>query len=211
MTGRSLPLYAERSLSELRVGREFLHGTWQASVASKRSSCAKGCASCCLRPISVTLLEGLLLYRHLRDAGQWTSALQEKLHASLPGDLSLRPDVRFLTLRPCPLLTDDKSCAGYQGRPAVCRLHAVSSLPEHCHPHSVLSQHLDRPFDNTQALASFHVLERRLQERLGFKVSALPISAAVLYAERIDRGEMDLGEVDAQAIRDFLTTMSPTS
>ena len=209
MTGFKLPVYIERAVDELRVGRSYIQGAWQAHVAAERISCAPGCANCCLRPVVITLLEGILLYRHLYETGPWTSALVAKLEASAPLDLSLRPELRMLAARPCPLLTDDKRCAGYEARPTICRLHAVKSLPEHCHPHSILSQKKDKPLDNKKAVEAFVALERRLLLRLGLRVTALPVAAAVLYGARVSTGTLDIGEVDAEAVRDFLIRMHP--
>lgn len=189
-----LPLLVERTVTQAKAASQELASSFFAQLQSQLSdegiTCTKGCHNCCYHPVLLSLLEGVALYRWLSEQRLWTTALKEtfKAHADRTRNLSF--EVWLLSMIPCPLLTKDGLCGAYEARPFSCQITYSVGDPEQCHPHQI--------GDNTRIVPKREVLERLanvevpLLKRHGLNHFRIPMAEAVLYGERIAKGELDL-------------------
>lgn len=93
-------------------------------------TCRKGCSGCCHYEVEITNEEAELLVTVVRD-GCAVDEAQLRQQAARE-----RKDSAWLKLRVpenrCVFLGDDGACRVYAHRPAICRKHLVTSLPEAC-------------------------------------------------------------------------------
>ena len=194
--GYKLPLLAERSLKEGRAVRAYAVSQFEREIqkhtatTKKGVTCSKRCDHCCHHPISLSLLEGASLYLWLVDNFVWTPQRKEQFLKHSDTVWGLSPEVWMLSMIPCPLL-GDHLCKAYEGRPAVCRATVSTGDPYYCHPHrfgsevtGLLPRH---SFYNAMVDAETKLLYRHGQVHI-----QLPLSTAVLYGEKVCKGEMAL-------------------
>lgn len=156
------------------------------STPSEGISCHRGCSSCCYRPVHISLLEALSLYRAIPKA-TLPSVLKHGQEAK-----NQDPLVWYLTKTPCPLLTAKQECSVYAHRPMVCRTHEVRSDPYNCDPHILGAVIVDR----AQEVQSFHKAEEAAMARLGLKkLPLLPLGEAVRWAGEVLEGRSTLEEL----------------
>jgi Fe-S-cluster containining protein len=186
MPRRKLPLLAERSLAQLKAERIELTVEFDASRPTV--SCTAGCSACCSYPMFVSILEGIHLFRYLTERGYWTPSFRRSLedHASKTFDLAAEV---WLTINlPCPLLEKNR-CIAYSARPFSCRTLYARSDPKACHPHRMVGA----VFVNREAItAKFREAEGKILARHRLALVGLPVSKAILIAEKIENGEADL-------------------
>lgn len=198
-----LPIVVERAVAETKalqtqIGSEFERRLRHGGIAT---TCIKGCSHCCRHPFLITILEGLLLVRHLRESGQWTSALRKRLEDHRDRTLNLAHDVWLLSNTPCPLL-EGGLCTAYKVRPLHCRVTFSVGDPAKCHPHELGSE--TRLIPSTDIIIDYNYL---LLDRLKkIEVSSLlfPVSEAVLLAREIEVGNITLEDVVSRYTEDVL-------
>ena len=165
----------------------------------KPVTCTKGCAHCCHYPVHISLLEGIQLYSWLRERSLWTQALRKRFEEVSTKTWNLPLEVWFLSMIPCPLLKDNL-CLAYAGRPLVCRLTKSTGDPHYCHPHRMgeSTDFVDRR-DEMDAHTKSHMAKlKHFQQRSGL----LPLATAVLYGEKICKGELEIEEVDRALLKE---------
>lgn len=195
---RRLPLATARSIAEAQGARQSLAETYEAQLfprlaeAQEFVACRNGCSNCCLHPVYATLLEGASLYTWLVEQGLWNLTLKRSLQETQERVKGLAVEVWLLSLIPCPLLKDN-ACTAYEARPFACRITYSIGDPEDCHPHRMGTDMLPRR-ELFEALA---VTEERLLRRHHLKHFRIPLAAAILWGERIVKGEVELDDCQA--------------
>jgi Fe-S-cluster containining protein len=163
---------------------QFLHET------PVSLSCKRGCSNCCSHAIHVTMLEGIIAYRYLVRRGLWTPSLRVRLEAHADRTWDLAIEMWHLANIPCPLL-DGSSCMVYQARPFMCRITSSRGDPEMCHAHRV-NDPATGLLPRKGALHDFFEKQRVLLRRHKAPLLLFPVSKAILYAEKIVNGEVDV-------------------
>lgn len=208
MSRRRLPLLAEHSLSSVLSSRIDLSRDFDQKVRDQARedktpiSCRVGCASCCYHPVHVTILEGILVYRHLVSKGRWTPSFKAKIeeHANSTRDLSY--EIWLLSLIPCPLLDEGtKKCTVYSDRPMQCRATYSLGDPQLCHPHQISATGI---VNRTEVMNEFFTRVKRIIQRHGLTMINMPLSVALLIGERIISGEFDFDGADFAVLKDYI-------
>lgn len=208
MGKKHLPVLAEHSIGTLATARIDISHRHErkviADVAARKGAitCHEGCANCCYHPVSISVLEGILLYRHLDRTGKLTPALRQKLRDSADRQMGTTYEVWLLSLTPCPLLDDKKRCTVYEQRPLICRTYLASSDPHYCHPHRLGAD--TKIADRTEPTTEYHLIEAKLLKGLKLQHHLVPIGLAILLAERICKGEVELSAADKELIAEFV-------
>jgi Fe-S-cluster containining protein len=205
---RHLPLLVEDSISKVGVLRTSLVSEFDRKVRLDKVAsggtitCTSGCAWCCYHPVSISIFEGISIYRWLTAHGRWTLKLKEQLQKSSKTQLGITPDVWLKSLIPCPLLGTDNKCTAYAARPLICRVYYATSDPHYCHPHRLSRSHTSLvPRD--QVVDSFHTKQEEILRKHKLQVITIPIGAAVLMAEKICTGEVDLDAFDGSILKEY--------
>jgi Fe-S-cluster containining protein len=195
MARRRLPFLTERSLDQVKADRIELSTEFAATLGVV--SCTKGCSACCSYPVYISVLEGMLLYRHLTEKGHWTPSLRKKLekHANTTFDLSA--EIWLLLDMPCPLL-DKNKCLAYDARPFSCRTTFTRGDPYNCVPRRIVSSKF---VPKDEVTFKFRAVEARLLAKHGLSLIGMPISKAILIGEKVMIGEADLEHFLNVAIR----------
>ena len=202
MARRKLPILVEHSLSDVAGTRLELAAKFRETTErSGPVSCRSGCAHCCYHPVHVSIFEALLLYRHLVSSGRWTPSLRAKLteHADTTRDLAF--EIWLLSMLACPFLDANNKCSVYAQRPFACRVTLSQGDSYLCHPHRVLNSQIVSKTDITR---EFHKRQRVPTRRHDLTLIIMPLSVALLIAERIERGEVDLEATDMAVLQDYV-------
>ena len=204
MTKRRLPVLVEESIGAVQALRTDISSKFEMEVrnSTKRVTCTTGCASCCHHPVTISILEGILIYRWLKDHNKWTTKLKEKLKDVADRQYGTSYEVWLLALIPCPLLTEDKKCSAYEARPLICRAYYATSDPHYCHPHRLGPN--TEIVDRTNAIDPFHIEQEKILRRHQLQFLTMPIGSAVLLGEQICMEEIDLGAVDRHLFREYV-------
>jgi len=210
MAKRRLPVLVEHSVGQietLRVSKAtHFDSVIREEVKNARLgiTCSAGCASCCYHPIAISILEAVPIYRSLVRHGKWNAALKKRLKDTGTQQLGMAYQVWLLALIPCPLLTEDKRCSAYEERPFVCRtLYSVGD-PYFCHPHRLGSNTQLVPRDGT--LAEFHDEQAKILHHHHLRITTIPIGMALLLAEQLCQGTLELNDVDGEVMKEFEVT-----
>lgn len=115
--------------------------------------------------------------------------------------MSLANEVWLLANLPCPLLTPKNRCMAYDARPFNCRATLSVGDPAYCHPHRLVSGSGIVP--RVEVLAAFHDVETKLLKRHGLFHLTMPISSAVLLAEKVVSGSIDLEGADRAFVAEY--------
>lgn len=198
---RKLPLLVERTFADVQtnvveMGSSFEQKVHDATTESKSAiTCSAGCANCCSHPFQVSIFQGVVIFRWLAERGKWTAALRKKVTEHSARTLALAHDVWMKSALPCPLLNDKQRCTIYDVRPLRCRVTFATSAPAFCHPHE-----LDRAriIPRHEVIGRFHERERVFFKRHGLRGYYIPLSTALLLAEKIHKGDLDLDDADTE-------------
>lgn len=204
---RRLPLLVEKSLSELKSIRAQSADSFHREVfrhaldAGLKINCKSGCSNCCYHPVLLSVFEGILLYRWLRQHNRWTTTLQTALqnHAVKTRDLPF--ELWFLSGIACPLLDErTRKCTAYEGRPAICRMTYSVGNPEDCHPTRIA----DSGIVNKQVpLSVYHKEQTKLASPHSISTVLVPLSLALLVGSKVDSGEVSAEGVDFALLREY--------
>lgn len=169
-----------------RVGQGF----WQQLLLTVKRplACRRGCSNCCYQPLTVSLLDGILVYQWLADNHLWTSTLKRRFEETADRTNGLALEVWLLSMTPCPLLDEEtKVCRAYKGRPFPCRV-AFAHDSYYCHPHRFAEalQHSSSKTDLRQStFEELWRLEAGLLKRHRWPRIGLPFASAVLHGEAV--------------------------
>lgn len=207
MAIRRLPIIVEQSVvavDALRVdAAERFERETRAELTKQKTpiTCQPGCAWCCHHPVAISILEGILIYRHLLKHGKWTLKMRERLKTVSDQQYGTTYQTWLLAMIPCPLLDADNRCSAYQARPLICRTYFAKSDPHYCHPHRLGVETSLIP--RTEVVDQFHKDQERLIRKHKLQFLTMPIGAAVLLAERICKEEIDLSAVDSILFKEY--------
>lgn len=206
MSKRRLPVLVEHSVGLVEALRVDAARRFNAALQDEtervklRVTCTVGCASCCYHPVSISILEAVPIYRHLVRQGRWDAALRGRLEESGRKQLGMAFEVWLFSLIPCPLLHENK-CLAYEERPFVCRTSISVGDPYYCHPHQLGENTRMVPRDG--ALDEYHKAQAAVLRRHKIHVATIPIGLALILAERLCKGDLDLKQVDHEVLKEF--------
>lgn len=186
MARRKLPVLTERSLAQMRAERIGIASALNATLPEV--SCKAGCSACCSHPIYISILEGIHLFRHLTSRGHWTPSMRRRLEQHAERTFDLPAEVWLLLDLPCPLLEKGR-CIAYADRPFTCHTLYATTDPKFCHPHRLPDA---RFVERTPATMMFRNAEARILATHRLALIGMPISKAILLAEKVISGEGDL-------------------
>lgn len=192
-------MVAERCVQDSKAVRAELENTFERDLRVRRDTltCSKGCHHCCYNPFLVSILEGISIYRWLAENRMWSTTLKAKFEAHHDAVLALSPEVWLLSQIPCPLLDGDKGiCKAYEGRPFACRVTASTGDPYYCHPHRLVRA--DGIVPRLDVLSRLASKDAAILQRLRTVHALMPFSTAVLYGERITKGDMSIEDYPRQ-------------
>lgn len=203
---KRLPMVTEKVLAEVRVGRETVSDELEQKVMLRGTTCKKGCSHCCYHPVAASLLEGVLLYQHLKKTKKWTAFLKKEIDHVAHLTTGLPPETWMVAQIACPLLKGGL-CIGYEGRPFQCKTTWSTGDPDLCHPHR-FSQHTPIISRLGEALR-FQALERELLRKAGLHYRTVPLALALQLGERIATGDLELDDTEAEVLKEFLQAWQP--
>lgn len=194
---KKLPLYVEQIVSENHTAKLQRAERFERELRTnlmdldKRITCEKACSHCCYFPIGITIIEGIRIYRSLVDHRLWPR-LRDAFEKHRDQTWNLSPEIWLLSETPCPLLKDNL-CQIYESRPLTCRTCYATGDPHYCHPHRFTSGDSSL-VPRKDVLNEHRVEETKLLKRHNLSHIEMPISAAVLIAERLCKGEFAFEE-----------------
>jgi len=206
-TKRKLPIVVENSVGKVEVLRHDMASSFERRIQDEipkhgaRVTCSTGCAWCCYHPIAISILEGILIYRWLLKHRKWTLGLKERLRSTADKQFGTTYEMWLLSMIPCPLLNEKKRCMAYLARPLICRAYYAISDPYYCHPH--------RLGDSTQIIPRddiadpFHLEQEKILRKHNLQMMTMPIGSALLLAERVCLGEVDLDTIDSILLKEY--------
>lgn len=176
---KSLPVIVESSIANCRNLKADISTLLQEEVLGE-TVCRKGCSHCCHHPILISVLEGVLLYWHLRNNGLWSKELEFKLENHTDHVKSLDLDIWMLSNIPCPLLSQDNLCTAYAARPILCATAYSRAIPDLCKPENFS---ITTPWhDRIDYLKQYYALEQSVLQNIKHPGVMFPISTAILIA-----------------------------
>jgi Fe-S-cluster containining protein len=185
----------------MRLAKTRLADSLLQRVGIENITCHKGCTHCCYYPVTISLWEGISLYRVLQREGLWRAQLKTGLehHAGLT--FGTAPEVWLMAGIACPLL-DGALCSVYGSRPFRCRSTVSTRDPELCR-----SVYFGRgTFEDTaHESAEFDRLEHRASRASRDHVRGLeehvPLSVAVLIGYQLVEEQIELDEIALTLLR----------
>ena len=199
---RKLPLFVERSIQQVQAERLALADKFVgAIIGTKPISCKAGCSACCHHPLLITILEAIPLYGALVDRGRWTPSFKAKLRKTSEETSGLSMGVWLLAKIPCPLLDADR-CSAYEDRPYACRATVATGDPYYCDAQRLGPETTIAPRADT--MKEFHEREAEILHKHNLLHLTMPVSRAILMAERVCSGNLTLESVDRTYIFDHL-------
>lgn len=193
MSRRKLPILMEQAIGAVRAEAIQKAQSFEMQVRLQRDpTCRPGCTSCCYYPLEISVLEAVPIYKELAQAGRWTPAFVQSLKEHADKTLMLRAQIWMLTQIACPLLKD-KRCSIYEVRPFACRTTWATADPFYCNGQNFGPQTSLVPKDDL--MRDFQEYEVSISKQAGLAHYTMPISQAILLAERLVSGDLDFNEV----------------
>lgn len=199
-----LPLEVQRAVGAMRTARAVLKQEFDLSLAkqSKVLSCHPGCAHCCSWPVAISILEGIDLCLYLIQTSSWTNSFREKVQEVADDLTGLTYPVWLNSASPCLFLDASSRCSVYEHRPFACRMSAATGVIAFCHPCEVARSRTIVP--RTMFSMAFHSIEESLLQDHRLKMHTMPIATALLAAEPIALGKMELWQADTSIFAEHL-------
>lgn len=189
-----LPVLVERTIRDAYTARTELAARAEREIQTLPLplTCQKGCHHCCYFPVSISIFEAISLFQWLSDEMIWNKALKAACEDHAAKTVGLSLEVWMLSLIPCPLLKDGL-CTAYERRPFVCRVTASVGDPHNCHPHRIPDA--EGLVGRREALQRLMAAEEPLRKRFAIGKLRVPLARALLVAERVCKGELELEDV----------------
>lgn len=200
---RHLPLLVERSVAEAQASRILAAEQFETKVLKDGAvSCSAGCSNCCYYPLSISILEGLSIYRWLLKHHLWTTKLQMKLQETDKKTWDLSPDIWLLSKIPCPLLDEKKQCSAYEARPFLCRTMYSRGDPHYCDPHRF---GMNTTIRREAEVDTIWTAEKAILRKHSLRQVLIPFSSAILLAEKIVNGEIEIEDTNTTLLMEHVT------
>lgn len=209
---RHLPIAIETSINKVNTLRINLMSDFDRKVrfdfkvSGGPVTCTPGCAWCCHHPVSISILEGITIYRWLVKQGKWSLKLKDELKKSADMQFELTPEVWLKALIPCPLLGLDNKCTAYSTRPLICRAYYATSDPHYCHPHRI-SNTKTKLLPRKTVVDSFHQEQEAILRKHKLQLITMPIGAALLMADKVCTDQIDLDALDGAILKEYGDTV----
>jgi Fe-S-cluster containining protein len=206
-TKRRLPILVEESVGSVQALRTDMAVKFEMVVRDevartrKTISCTPGCSSCCYHPITISLFEGVLIYRWLVRHNKWTLKLQQRLQEVSEMQHGQSYEVWLFALIPCPLLQDNR-CSAYEARPFICRAYYATSDPYYCHPHRLGPD--TKIIPRQSVVERYHEEQAKILREHKLQFLTMPIGTAVLLGEKLCKGLIELDEVDQFLMKEYV-------
>ena len=199
-----LPLEVARAIGAMRTARAVIKQGFDLSIAaqSKITSCRPGCSNCCMWPVAVSILEGIDICLHLMHTSRWTNTLREKIHDAADTLTGLTYSVWISSATPCLFLDESHKCSIYAHRPFLCRTAVSTGVTAFCHPCELAQARSIVP--RTEYIMAFHNVEEALLHEHRLKMHTMPLATALLAAEPICFGKMELWQADSSVFAEHL-------
>jgi len=178
-TKTKLPIITEQAIARCRTTKNDLSSEMKTKIGDE-TVCRKGCSHCCYHPILISVVEGVLLYWHLKNNGLWSKTLEFQLEQHTDQVKQLDLDIWLLSEIACPLLGKDNLCMGYSARPLICATTYSRALPDLCHS-SNFSENTPW-YDRSKALMAYYKVEQSVLQVLSNSTVMYPVSMAILIA-----------------------------
>ena len=195
---RRLPVLTEKALADTKALQVQTGDQYEQSLHKEGGtlSCYKGCSWCCHHPFLITVAEGILLHRYLKQAGLWNSDLRKRLEDHRAKTKNLSPEVWLLSVIPCPLL-DNRECVAYGSRPLHCRATFSTGDPLGCHPHE-LGESTALLASSSTVIMDYLEKVRAILKKVDFPNRMYTISEAILMGSKVVSGELELADLEAK-------------
>ena len=185
---RKLPVLVDQAIGSVQAEATEKGVAFERYLRTKRQpTCRVGCDACCYHPVEVSLFEGLVLYRFLVARGRWTPSFVKTLEEHDEKVAHLTAAIWLLTIIPCPLLVDHK-CGAYEARPFQCRTTWALGDPHYCKGEE-FSENTSL-VSRAEIASAFRDYERLFAKQLDVIYYTMPVSRALLLAEKIVTGEV---------------------
>lgn len=201
MSRRKLPVLTEQAIGSVKAESAARSQAFERQLRRQGNlSCRPGCSNCCYLPIEISILEAIPIYRELVQKGRWTPAFVKTLQEHAGQTNLLAPTVWMLLRLPCPLLRDNR-CSVYDVRPFHCRTMWATGDPFYCDgrnfsPNTTLVPKGD-------LVSDFVAYEGLASKQAGMPNYMVPISRALLVAEKVVAGQMDAVGVIQDILQDM--------
>lgn len=198
---RRLPVLTEQAIGSVQAESAARSQTFERDLRrDKKLSCRPGCSNCCYLPIEISLLEAIPIYREIVQRGRWTPAFTKSLREHAEKTNLLSPAIWLLTRIPCPLLTGDQRCSVYGVRPFHCRTMWATDDPFYCDGQNFGPKTSIVPKD--EFMRDFMAYVDAASKQSGVAPYTLPISRALLVAEKVVNGTLDARDIILEVARD---------
>ena len=198
---RRLPLTVEQGLASTRLAKTRLTEVIALRVGIENITCHKGCSHCCHYPVTISLWEGISLYRALRREGLWHPQLKSSLERHAGLTFGTAPEIWLMAGIPCPML-DGGRCSVYASRPFRCRATVSTRDPDRCRPVYFQPGTFE---DVTPETTEFDSLEHRVSRASRDHARGLhervPLSVAILMGYQLVEELIQLDEIALTLLR----------
>lgn len=182
---RRLPLAVEQGVASTRLAKSRLTDAMALRIGIENITCHRGCNHCCSYPVTISLFEGISLYRTLVRDGTWRPALKASLERHAGLTFGTAPEIWLMAGIPCPLL-DGSLCSVYASRPFRCRATFSIRDPDLCRP----VYFGPGTFEDVEAESrEFDALEQKMSRASRDHARGLhervPLSVAVLVGQQL--------------------------
>jgi Fe-S-cluster containining protein len=194
----------EQTLRQFQVKQLMLATDYDRSVLTTGSiSCKKGCSQCCYYPVLSSTLESLLIYRSIVKHRLWTNSLKKAFDEHSNRVRGLNLEVWMLSKIPCPLLNiSTGTCKIYKDRPFPCHTIYSRADPYYCDPAHSGGMPVLVPRNALLNEVSEMESDCLIQHQIGRII--LPMSTAVLFAEKLEKGEINFSSLGVLVWQDYI-------
>ena len=194
MNRRKLPVLVDQAIGSIQAESTDKAFAFERRLRRKHTlSCSSGCSNCCYLPIEISVLEAIPIYRYLTQRGRWNAELVKKLIGHAEKTTFLSTPVWLLSHIACPLLTDDQKCGAYEVRPHHCRTMWATGDPHYCDGQNFGAETSFVAKDELMAGYSGYI--GLLSKQIGMPHYTVPISKALLLAEKVITGQVGVGDI----------------
>ena len=188
----------------MRVAKSALGQAFSFNLVAQNRmlSCRVGCAHCCTWPMDVTILEGIDICSYLMAKNRWTTRLREKVQLAADTLTGLTFQIWVHSQTTCIFLDDTNHCTIYERRPFVCQCTVSTGLPSECQNYQAAQGVNVVP--RVLHTMAFRNVEETILSAHRVKMHTMPLATALLAAEPICLGNMELWQANASVFAEHL-------
>lgn len=194
-------MVVEQGLASTSLAKSRLSDSFALKLGLDDITCRRGCSHCCYYPVTISIWEGVSLYRALKREGIWKRQFKASLEHHARLTFGTAPETWLMAGIPCPLLVDGM-CSAYASRPFRCRVTTSTKDPDRCRSVYFGPETFE---SNQMESAEFAGVERRASRASRDHCRGLdarvPLSVAVLVGYQIVEEVIQLDEVTLTLLR----------